>query len=123
LITKKIVGVEIYKPYVWETKFKILNYFLANQTESKPEIDIIHGNAFEYSYANLAKATKHLKTLVIGNPPWVTNSELGSINSKNLPKKSNFKKNSGLEAMTGKGNFEIVFRIMKECLRSLLKIQ
>jgi hypothetical protein len=104
---KKIVGVEIYKPYVWETKFKILNYFLANQTESKPEIDIIHGNAFEYSYANLAKATKHLKTLVIGNPPWVTNSELGSINSKNLPKKSNFKKHSGLEAMTGKGNFDI----------------
>jgi len=25
---KKIVGVEIYKPYVWETKFKILDYFI-----------------------------------------------------------------------------------------------
>jgi hypothetical protein len=104
---KKIVGVEIYKPYVWETKFKILNYFLANQINSKPEIDIIHGNAFEYSYENLAKATKQLRTLIIGNPPWVTNSELGSINSKNLPNKSNFKKHSGLEAITGKGNFDI----------------
>lgn len=104
---KKVVGVEIYKPYVWETKFKILNYFLANKTDSKPEIDIIHGNAFEYSYGNLAKATKHLKTLVIGNPPWVTNSELGSINSTNLPDKSNFKKHSGLDAITGKGNFDI----------------
>ena len=104
---KKVVGVEIYQPYVWETKFKILSYFLANKEISKPEIDIVHGNAFEFSYEDLAKSTKPLKTLVIGNPPWVTNSELSSINSENLPKKSNFKKHSGLEAITGKGNFDI----------------
>ena len=55
----------------------------------------------------MAKSTQHLKTLVIGNPPWVTNSELGSIDSNNLPEKSNFKKHSGLDAMTGKGNFDI----------------
>ncbi len=30
--------------------------------------------------------------LVIGNPPWVTNSQLGQLQSKNLPKKYNFKK-------------------------------
>ena len=28
---KFIYGIEIYKPYVWETKFAILNYFLKNQ--------------------------------------------------------------------------------------------
>lgn len=115
---KKVIGVEIYKPYVWETKFKILNYFLANRTESKPEIDIIHGNAFEYSYKDLAIETKHLKTLVIGNPPWITNSELGSINSKNLPDKSNFKKHNGLEAITGKGNFDIGENISLTMIRS-----
>lgn len=104
---KKIVGVEIYLPYVWETKFKLLAYYLTNDDIPKPEIDIIHGNAFEFSYQELAKSTKHLKTLVIGNPPWVTNSELGSIDSNNLPEKSNFKKHSGLEAITGKGNFDI----------------
>lgn len=104
---KKIVGVEIYKPYVWKTKFGILNYFLKNPNYSKPEIDIFHGNAFEFNYSELAKSTQHLRTLVIGNPPWVTNSELGSIDSNNLPEKSNFKKHSGLDAMTGKGNFDI----------------
>ncbi|WP_339894121.1 hypothetical protein [uncultured Algibacter sp.] len=104
---KKIVGVEIYKPYIWKTKFGILNYFLKNPNYSKPEIDIFHGNAFEFNYSELAKSTQHLKTLVIGNPPWVTNSELGSIDSNNLPEKSNFKKHSGLDAMTGKGNFDI----------------
>ena len=104
---KKIVGVEIYQPYVLETKFKIFTYFLNDRELPKPEIDIIHGNAFEFDYTQLAHSTKHLKTLVIGNPPWITNSELGSIDSKNLPKKSNFKKHSGFEAITGKGNFDI----------------
>ena len=104
---KKVVGVEIYLPYVWETKFKILTYFLKHKNISIPDIDIIHGNAFEYPYQELAKSTKHFKTLVIGNPPWVTNSELGSIDSNNLPEKSNFKKHSGFDAITGKGNFDI----------------
>jgi hypothetical protein len=115
---KKVVGVEIYQPYVWETKFKILEYFISAKKNTKPEIDIIHANAFEFPYENLAKSTQDLKTLIIGNPPWVTNSELGSIDSKNLPLKSNFKKHSGFEAITGKGNFDIgeyISLIMLRC--------
>jgi hypothetical protein len=115
---KKVVGVEIYQPYVWETKFKILEYFISVKENTKPEIDIIHANAFEFSYEDLAKSTQDLKTLIVGNPPWVTNSELGSIDSKNLPQKSNFKKHSGFEAITGKGNFDIgeyISLIMLRC--------
>jgi len=115
---KKVVGVEIYQPYVWETKFKILEHFISTKENTIPEIDIIHANAFEFSYEDLAKSTQDLKTLIIGNPPWVTNSELGSIDSKNLPQKSNFKKHSGFEAITGKGNFDIgeyISLIMLRC--------
>ncbi len=115
---KKVVGVEIYQPYVWETKFKILEHFISANENNIPEIDIIHANAFEFSYESLAKSTLNLKTLIIGNPPWVTNSELGSIDSKNLPQKSNFKKHSGFEAITGKGNFDIgeyISLIMLRC--------
>lgn len=118
---KKVVGVEIYKPYVWETKFKIFNYFLENKGTPKPEIDIIHANAFEFSYEQLAESTKHLKTLVIGNPPWVTNAELGSIASTNVPQKTNFKKHSGFDAITGKGNFDIgeyISLIMLDCFQN-----
>lgn len=104
---KKVVGVEIYLPYVWETKFKILNFFIEQEWNHKPDIDIIHGNAFDFSYQELAEATKNLKTLVIGNPPWVTNTELSSIESNNLPQKSNFKNHNGFDAITGKGNFDI----------------
>jgi len=45
--------------------------------------------------------------LIIGNPPWVTSSELGLLNSKNLPEKSNFQNRKGIEAITGSGNFDI----------------
>lgn len=45
--------------------------------------------------------------LVLGNPPWVTNAQLGALGSTNLPKKSNFQKHTGLDALTGKSNFDI----------------
>ena len=102
-----IFGVEIYKPYVWECKFNIVDFFLSNPNVNKPEISIIHCNVFEFDFQEVAKKHAKKDVLVIGNPPWVTNSKLGSLNSTNLPKKTNFKNHSGLDAMTGKGNFDI----------------
>ncbi len=45
--------------------------------------------------------------LVIGNPPWVTNSAVSALGGANLPTKSNFHRLSGLDAITGKSNFDI----------------
>jgi len=45
--------------------------------------------------------------LVIGNPPWVTNSELSARGSANLPGKSNARADRGIDAITGKSNFDI----------------
>lgn len=45
--------------------------------------------------------------LVLGNPPWVTSAGLGAIGGKNLPVKRNFKGQRGLDAITGKGNFDV----------------
>ena len=104
---KKVFGIEIYKPYIWETKFSILDYFLSNPNNNKPEITIKHCNIFDFDFKNISKQYPNEKLLIIGNPPWVTNSKLGSLNSSNLPKKSNFKNQNGLDAMTGKGNFDI----------------
>lgn len=104
---KNVFGVEIYKPYVWETKFSIVDFFLSNPNSNKPEISITHCNVFDFDFKAIAKKHSTNDILVIGNPPWVTNSKLGSLNSTNLPKKTNFKNHSGLDAMTGKGNFDI----------------
>lgn len=45
--------------------------------------------------------------LFVGNPPWVTNSALGGIGGTNLPSKSNQQRLTGLDAITGKSNFDI----------------
>ena len=104
---KYIFGVEIYKPYVWETKFNIISFFLNNSKANKPTIEITHCDVFDFDFKNIANKYSENEILILGNPPWVTNSKLGSLNSLNLPKKSNFKNHSGLDAMTGKGNFDI----------------
>lgn len=52
-------------------------------------------------------SSKSGRVLVIGNPPWVTNSALGSLGSNNLPEKTNFQRHDGFAAKTGKANFDI----------------
>lgn len=104
---KYIYGIEIYKPYVWETKFTILDYFLNNNKPNPPEINIYHYDVFDFNFNVIYSKHKKQKILIIGNPPWVTNSKLSSLGSNNLPRKSNFKNHNGLDAITGKGNFDI----------------
>lgn len=104
---EKIFAVEIYKPYIWETKFNVLQFFLDNPEARKPEIEINHFNVFDFDFKQISKEHPKEEVLVIGNPPWVTNSKLSSLQSDNLPVKSNFKNHSGFDAITGKGNFDI----------------
>jgi hypothetical protein len=119
---KSIFGVEIYKPYVWEAKFNIINYYLEKPNSIKPNITITHCNVFDFNFKSIAKEYAKNNILVIGNPPWVTNSKLGSLNSDNLPQKKNFKNHSGLDAMTGKGNFDIAEFITLIMIETFQKI-
>ena len=120
---KNIVGIEIYKPYVWETKFNIIHFLLENPKNNKPQISITHCNVFDYDFTQLANQFSTNDILIIGNPPWVTNSMLGSLNSTNLPKKTNFKNHSGLDAMTGKGNFDIAEYITMTMIETFQKMK
>ncbi|MBE9019195.1 hypothetical protein IQ272_24275 [Chroococcidiopsidales cyanobacterium LEGE 13417] len=69
-------------------------------------IEIIAGDFFQYDWITLIEKFNG-KVLIIGNFPWVTNSQQGTIAGRNLPKKTNFQKNTGLDAITGKSNFDI----------------
>jgi len=63
----------------------------------------------------LAAVTGNL--LILGNFPWVTNAGLGSIDGENLPVKTNFLRHKGLDAITGKANFDISEWMLIETLR------
>lgn len=104
---EEIYGIEIYEPYLEELKVSILQYYLDNPNANKVKINLFHQNIFDFKFNSIKRCFKGRNVLVIGNPPWVTNSKLGIIQSRNLPVKSNFKKVKGLNAITGKGNFDI----------------
>lgn len=68
-------------------------------------VHIINSDFFAFSSNTLIKDKRQI--LVIGNPPWVTNSTLSSLGSDNLPIKANFKRLKGIDAITGASNFDI----------------
>lgn len=115
---EKIFGIEIQKKHFWQAKFNVLDFYINNPDKKKPEIHIVHSNIFDYNYQTIKNSIGEKELLLIGNPPWVTNSELSAMDSKNLPQKSNFKQYKGLDAMTGKGNFDIAEYITIDLLRN-----
>lgn len=118
---ERIYGIEIQKKYTWQAKFNVLDFFLNNPNKTKPEIQIVNSSIFEFDYQIIKKTIGEKELLIIGNPPWVTNSALGVMDSKNLPKKSNFKQHKGLDAITGKGNFDIAEYITIDLLQNFGK--
>jgi hypothetical protein len=70
--------------------------------DAKPQLqDSIFTHSFSGEVLNAEQV------LIVGNPPWVTNAELSSLNSQNLPEKSNIKALQGMDAITGRSNFDI----------------
>lgn len=69
-------------------------------------IQILHDDFFTTDWQQLIGALPE-PILITGNPPWVTSSDLSTLQSTNLPVKSNFQGHRGLEALTGKSNFDI----------------
>jgi hypothetical protein len=118
---KRIYGVEIYEPYYWQTKFAILELFIQNSTLNRPDIFLYLDDVFKFDFSKIESVIKNCNILILGNPPWITNSELSSLNSHNLPEKSNFKALNGLDAITGKGNFDICEYIILLMLNSFSK--
>jgi hypothetical protein len=57
--------------------------------------------------------------LFLGNPPWVTNSQLGVLGSVNVPSKKNVESIRGIEAMTGRSNFDLSESILQTLLEAM----
>lgn len=98
----KVIGVELQYEYVKACKNLLLEQFLSGSF-GKTDIEIHHDDIFIHDFGETSFDDRD-NILIIGNPPWVTNSEL---QGRNVPKKSNFKKANGFDAITGKANFDI----------------
>ncbi len=95
---RAVIGYDINEEY--------LGSATANVTDEGNRVVLRQGDFFKVDWQKVV--TSHDSPwLIIGNPPWVTSAELGSIESDNLPTKSNFHGRMGIEAITGKSNFDI----------------
>lgn len=83
-----------------------INPSYAAIASSRLHRDIRTADFFSIDWDHEIKSMKG-PILVIGNPPWVTSAGLGTLGSQNLPQKQNFKGLSGLDAITGKSNFDV----------------
>lgn len=96
----QVHGYEINPKYVDYANKEILSKNLGGVSKVK-KVDF-----FDMAWENEISGMQG-RLLIIGNPPWVTSSELGILNSNNLPEKTNFQGRKGIEAITGSGNFDI----------------
>lgn len=69
-----------------------------------PNLNLFNEDIFKFKFDEI---NKNNSLLIIGNPPWITNTELSKINSKNIPTKSNFRNLRKIDAMMGNSNFDI----------------
>lgn len=90
-------GLEINPSYVAE---------LEKRFQFQPKFVLHQANYFQFDWNDLVPRMAK-PVWVIGNPPWVTNSQLMKLESTNLPKKSPQANLKGFEAQTGKSNFDI----------------
>ncbi len=99
-INSKVIGLDINEQYVEAANLSISGYLNSDNAT------IYQSDFFNTDWKDLI-STLSGDILIIGNPPWVTSSELSILNSQNLPLKSNFQNRRGIEAITGSGNFDI----------------
>ena len=82
-------------------------------------VELFHRNFFSEDWKYNLNHSGAKKVLVIGNPPWVTNSDLGLLGSRNLPNKMNFQGLRGFDARTGKSNFDIAEWMLLRLIEAL----
>jgi hypothetical protein len=106
---QKVLGTEINPEYIRIARDA------CPKLNSETEFKFLNADFFTLDWHDLLNNCPE-PILVIGNPPWVTNSQLSSLGSSNLPRKTNLNAHSGIEALTGKSNFDISEAILIKIL-------
>ncbi|RMH40462.1 MAG: SAM-dependent DNA methyltransferase [Gammaproteobacteria bacterium] len=96
-----VLGFEIYPEYVGQARSAVRPL-----ARLHTNVEIHQSDFFHTDWSTIIERMPE-PLLVIGNPPWVTNAELSSLGSANTPTKSNFDNLRGIDALTGKSNFDI----------------
>lgn len=111
-----VYGIEINNMYLMETDQQIHRFYNENSTKKQASIKLYNQSIFDFDFSQL-QINETDEILIVGNPPWVTNSHIGVVNGKNIPGKRNFMAYKGIDAITGKSNFDIAEYILLKLLK------
>lgn len=103
------LGVDRNEEYVQLAKTAV------NHIGGERHIQILHSDFFNTKWQELLTALPK-PILILGNPPWVTNAAQGAFGGTNLPQKVNSQNLRGIDALTGKSNFDISEWMIRQSL-------
>lgn len=113
---ESVFGIEKQEEYLLEFAVELKKNF---KKEKYDKLKIYNDDIFSINIENLITEG----VVIIGNPPWVTNSNQSVLKSQNIPQKSNFRLLKGMDAITGKSNFDISEAIIIKLIQSLIKVK
>ena len=96
----KAIGLEVNGEYAEDARTRV-----QGQTPGKI-VEVLQGDFFSTEWRPILENLPD-PLLIVGNHPWVTNATLGGLGSENLPVKVNAQQLRGIDALTGKSNFDI----------------
>ena len=96
---RRMVGVDINGNHVEQARSALKPFEWAS-------VDVLRADYFSVDWETIIQPLAD-PLLIIGNPPWATNSMLAAMESSNLPQKDNFQSLRGIDAITGSSNFDI----------------
>lgn len=102
-----VLAADINPDYVHATRERL------RDGSTKALADIFVSDVFTFNWGEQVSALEGA-VLVVGNPPWVTISELGALAGANAPSRRTDPGVRGLAAMTGKSNFDVAEWILRE---------
>ncbi len=108
----RAIGVEINAQYTSRLRVLLRTTAHARKTQ------VVQRSFFDVDWTSLLRKVPE-PILIIGNPPWVTNSQQGALGTRNLPEKKNLQNFNGLAALTGKSNFDISEWMLMKLLETL----
>jgi hypothetical protein len=108
----RVLGFEVNPQYVAQAKQALTRAF------PHACVKVYQSDFFFTNWSETIEALPE-PILVIGNPPWVTNAALSTLGSINAPPKSNLDNLRGIDALTGKSNFDISEWMIRQNIESL----
>jgi len=97
---KRVIGFDLNPHYVERARANL------NRDDLPKYAKVRIGDFYDIDWEKITLESPQ-PLLILGNPPWVTNATLGSIRGTNAPRKTNVDNLRGIDAITGKSNFDI----------------